>query len=146
MFLAHFGTQKIHGPLSPTPAGHTLMTKGLQASVLALTLPSFKVTEYFPPESTSVSPHSFIRSSPSNKPLEHETCAGFLPRSWDTAVNRARTGPAFVKGSKWSTHTQNSFCMTGVRKDTKRPDDEWLRGTSHIRESDQEWFLQRGGT
>lgn len=35
--------------------------------------------------------------------------------------------------------------MTGVRKEAKRPDKEWLSGTSHIRESEQEWFLQDGG-
>lgn len=50
------------------------MTKGLQASVLALTLPPFKVTEYFPPGWTSVSPHAFIHSFPPNKLLEHQAC------------------------------------------------------------------------
>lgn len=30
--------------------------------------------------------------------------------------------------------------MTGVRKEAKQPDKEWLRGTSHIRESEQERF------
>lgn len=35
--------------------------------------------------------------------------------------------------------------MTGVRKEAKQPDKEWLRRTSHIRESEQERFLQGGG-
>lgn len=49
MPLVHLVIQKMHVPISSAPAGHTMMTKGLQADILALTPPPFKVTEEFPP-------------------------------------------------------------------------------------------------
>lgn len=49
MSLAHFVIQKMHVLMNATPVGRTVMTKGLQANILALTPPPFKVTECFPP-------------------------------------------------------------------------------------------------